>query len=100
MKLSEISRVVRSKNAGPLTLSVDILFDTEADYLIASGSRRLAPAALADLLDRPEGDIRVIHDPRARAIKVAFPRAVVAGGFGDVDVYGAQHHAAFLDIEL
>lgn len=100
MKLKDLSRVVRSKNAGPLTLSVDILFDSEANYLTACASNGLSLSALARLLDRPERDIRIIRDPRARAIKVVLPRAVVAGGVGDVDVYGAQHHAAFLDIEV
>lgn len=100
MRLKELSKVVRSKNAGPLTLSIDILFDGEDDFRLACGSAKLSTSALAHLLDRPEKDIRVIRDARARAIKVVLPRSVVAGSFGDVDVYGAQQHAVFLDIEL
>lgn len=100
MKLKDIAKVIRSKNAGPLTLSVDMLFETEADYQTACSSEVLEVPAVARLLQRPEEDIRIIHDSRARAIKVAMPRLIVAGGRGDADVYGAQQHAAFLDVEL
>ena len=32
MKLIDAARVIRSKNAGPTTLTLDLLFDAEADY--------------------------------------------------------------------
>jgi len=100
MKLSQLAKVIRSKNAGPLTLSIDVLFDTESDFEAAGAAEELQAPALAVRLRRPQEDIRVITDSRARAIKVVMPRAVVAGGRGDFDVYGSQQHAAFLDIEL
>ena len=32
MKLSDIAQVIRSKNAGPRRLTLDLMFATDADY--------------------------------------------------------------------
>ena len=32
MKLSDIAQVIRSKNAGPRRLTLDLMFKTDADY--------------------------------------------------------------------
>ena len=48
MKLSDIAQVIRSKNAGPRRLTLDLMFATDADYqrvaqspaLSANGSAR------------------------------------------------------------
>ena len=42
MKLVELARTVRSKNAGPLKLTLDLLFDDEA----ACNPPRLSPAPM------------------------------------------------------
>jgi len=49
MKLVDIARVIRSKNAGPTTLTLDLMFNDEAGYAQALGSSALTPAALAGL---------------------------------------------------
>ena len=36
----------------------------------------------------------------ALAVKITLPREIMSGDVGDRDVYGAQQHAALLDIEL
>ncbi len=99
-RLSDVASVIRSKNAGPLTLSVDLLFPSEAAFRQALGSAALTPDAIARAYGLAAGQVVVVAYAAARAIKIAMPRAVVAGSPGDRDVYGAQQHGPMLEIEL
>jgi Domain of unknown function (DUF4387) len=100
MKLRDAAKVLRSKNAGPLTVTLDMLFETQARYDLAAQSPSLAPGALAAVYGVPAADVQVIRVPLALAIKVVLPRPIVAGSPGDRDVYGAQQHRPLLEIEL
>lgn len=100
MTLAEIARVVRSKNAGPLTLTLDILVDDEARFRRLVASPALRPAAVAALYGVDPGDVRVIPVPGALALKIVLPRRIVAGSPGDRDVYGAQQHRPLLGLVL
>jgi Domain of unknown function (DUF4387) len=100
MKLVELARTVRSKNAGPLKLTLDLLFDEEAAYHRALQSPALEPGAIARLYRRTDGTVHVLPYPAALAIKIVMDRVVASGDIGDRDVYGAQQHAPLLDLEL
>ena len=100
MKLGELAWAVRSKNAGPLKLTLDLLFDDEAASRRALQSPALEPGAMARLYGREEGTVEVLPYPAALAIKIVMDRLVVSGDVGDRDVYGAQQHAPLLDLEL
>ena len=100
MKLIEIARVIRSKNAGPTTLTLDLLFNDEAGYQRALNSPALQPAEIAPLYGLRANQVEVIPYPPAIAIKIAMDRTIVAGNPGDRDVYGAQQHGPLLEIEI
>ena len=100
MKLTELARVVRSKNAGPTTLSLDLMFADAAAFRRALAAPALSPAALAPLYGVPTQRVQVIPYEPALAIKIVLDRAVIAGSPGDTDVYGAQQHGPLLGIEL
>ena len=100
MKLVELARVVRSKNAGPLQITVDLMFEDRAGYELARQSPALAPANLARLYGLDESLVEVMPYPPALAIKLVLARRVVAGSPGDGDVYGAQQHGPLLELEL
>src|SRR3954451_11876996 len=100
MKLSELAQVIRSKNAGPRRLTLDIMFATDADYQKAAQSPSLGPEAIGRLYRLAPEQVTVIPYPVGRAIKVVMPRPMMAGDPGDVDVYGAQQHAPLLQVEL
>ncbi len=100
MKLIDIARVIRSKNAGPTTLTLDLLFNDEAGYQHALNSPALQPAAIALLYGLRADQVALIPYPPAIAIKIAMDRTIVAGNPGDRDVYGAQQHTPLLELEL
>jgi hypothetical protein len=100
MKLSDIAQVVRSKNAGPRRLTLDLMFATEADYQRVAQSPALSRERIGALYGLPIDDVAVIPYPVGRAIKIVLSRPVMAGDPGDRDVYGAQQHAPLLGVEI
>lgn len=100
MKLVELARVVRSKNAGPLHVTVDLMFSDEADFAKASASPSLTVASVAKLYGLATEKVQVIPFPAAYAIKVVMDRPIIAGTPGDRDAYGAQQHKPLLGIEI
>jgi hypothetical protein len=100
VKLSDIAQVIRSKNAGPRRLTLDIIFASDADYRRVAQSPALGSVAIGRLYGVPAEQVTVIPYPIGRAIKIVMARAMMAGDPGDVDVYGAQQHAPLLGIEI
>ena len=100
MKLVDIAKVIRSKNAGPTVLTLDLLFNDEAGFKLACASKALTPDAIAKLYSQPRAKVEVLPYPPALAIKIVMPRRIVSGDPGDSDVYGAQQHGPMLGVDL
>jgi hypothetical protein len=99
MRLSDLAEVIRSKNAGPRRLTLDVMFASDADYQRVVQSPALSPETIGRLYRVPADLVAVIPYPRGRAIKITLPRDT-AGDPGDRDVYGAQQHTPLLSIEI
>ena len=99
--LRDLVAIVRSKNAGPFRLTLDILFADEGVFRRVSRSGLITAESIASLYRIPVQQVTnfVIFDP-GRAIKATLMRSVSSGSVGDGDVYGAQQHAPLLDIRL
>jgi len=100
MRLVDAAKVIRSKNAGPLQLTVDLMFSDEAGYRAAAASPSLTPDAVAHLYGVAADTVTVIPYAAALAVKLVIERPVVAGSPGDSDAYGAQQHTRLLEVEL
>lgn len=101
VRLADITRVIRSKNAGPGQLTLDIIFLNSEWFgkVVASGAidqSRIARIYGVDEAHR----VRIIPYPPAAAIKITLPRRVISGDVGDTDIYGAQQHAPLLALVL
>ena len=97
--LREVAHVIRSKNAGPFELTFDIIFKDRDWFEEALRIDLINKPLIARLYKiRPEDVIGIVAFEPALAIKATIKRAVVSGGLGETDVYGAQQHAPLLDI--
>jgi len=83
VKLIEAARVVRSKNAGPLKVTVDLMFDDRAGYERARQSPALSAANLARLYGLDEAQVEVLPYPPALAIKLGVSRQVLNNWLAD-----------------
>ena len=101
MKLKDLAQVIRSKNAGPLELTFDIIFPDEKTYQKVKGSGIITKELVAELYGiHTDQVLHLVFFDAARAIKATIVRPMVSGGTGDTDVYGAQQHAPWLDVEI
>ncbi|MCP1676438.1 hypothetical protein J2T57_003599 [Natronocella acetinitrilica] len=96
--LSQVARVIRSKNCSPFTLTLDIILPDRPTFDAVQASGVLNREAFARLYRCGLEDVGdVIHYPPALAVKVTIRRLKTSGSFGDSDVYGAQQHGPLLD---
>jgi hypothetical protein len=100
LALKDLASVIRSKNAGPLCLTLDLFFHDRAGFDRALASTALAPAEVAHLYGLMPAQVRRFDLPDILAIKLSMPRQVCAGDPGDGDVYGAQQHAPLLEVPV
>ncbi len=100
MKLWELAKLVRSKNAGPFVLTFDIMFDDAETYQWVIGARVLSREVVSGLYGVPASDVLFFECDNALAIKFSIPRPIFSGDLGDSDVFGGQQYAPVLNIEV
>lgn len=100
MPLSELATVIRSKNAGPRLLTIDIMFSSNENFDRARLALPKLRGRLAYLYGVAEQTIQIIDYPPSNSIKIVMPRPVMSGNRDDRDVYGAQQHAPLLGLQL
>jgi hypothetical protein len=98
--LASLARLIRSKNAGPFTLTFDIMFDDEATYLRVKRSGVLTRELVAGLYGLSPDDVLFFYCDLALAVKASIPRPVPQGDLADSDGHGGQQYAPLMDIEI
>jgi hypothetical protein len=98
--IADLAVLVRSKNAGPFWLTIDVMFDNEAAYRRVRDSETINRAGIARIYGRDPADIIVVNHDAALAIKVSFPRPQSSGSKYDSDVYGGQQYAPLLSLPV
>ncbi len=99
-RLDEIAKVIRSKNAGPFCLTLDVLFADRVAYERVLASGEITREKMAALYRQPPDHVQVFHHPVALAMKVSIVRAVPAGSVADTDLYGAQQHVLLYPLQI
>ncbi|MCL4189056.1 MAG: DUF4387 family protein [Rhodobacteraceae bacterium] len=101
MRLGEIARVVRSKNAGPFLLTFDVLFADLATFERMRAGGRLTRATVAAAYNvSPNEILEFDWHPFACAVKFSLRRPIPSGAPQDTDVYGAQQHVPLMELEV
>lgn len=98
MKLIELTKILRSKNAGPLYITFDIMFDSREKMQTALSSLNKSVVAKAYNVD--ENSVEIIPYEIVNSIKITFPRKNVSGSLFDDDVYGCQQHMPLASVEI
>ena len=92
--VTQLAKLVRSKNAGPFVVSLDLVFSDAATYEAVRASGAVTRETIAMLYRLPlERVHEVIEYPAANALKINLVREHPAGTFGERDLYGSQQGA-------
>lgn len=101
MRLYECAGTIRSKNAGPFTLTIDLMFDDRQTFDAVTRSGCLTPERIAALYGVAASSVQIRPFEPIRTIKVTMPRPGSSSGApGDRDVYGCQQHFPLADTEI
>lgn len=101
VKISDLAAVVRSKNAGPFQLTLDVFFREEESFRRVEGAGVITPETVARLYKiSPAEILNLSFFAPAWAIKITLKRPVASAEAGDTDVFGAQQHVPLLNLEL
>ena len=98
--IADLAVLVRSKNAGPFWLTIDVMFDDEGKYRRVRDSGLITRDGIARMFGRNPDDIIVVNHDAALAIKISFPRPQSSGSKLDSDVYGGQQYAPLLALAI
>jgi hypothetical protein len=99
--ITELASVIRSKNAGPYELTLDIMFKKEEDYFFVKKIQFFNRKLIAHIYGiSPHDIINIIYFDPAWAVKISLVRPIVSGAIGETDVYGAQQHAPLLRLDI
>jgi hypothetical protein len=99
-KLAELASLIRSKNAGPFELTIDIMFDDARVYERVKRCNALSREVIARSYGVAVKDVRFFRSDSALAIKASIPRPVIQGDVGDSDGHGGQQYAPLMEIEI
>ncbi|MBQ3865562.1 MAG: DUF4387 domain-containing protein [Clostridia bacterium] len=97
-KLIDYAKVLRSKNAGPLYVTFDLIFEDREKMRFVQ--EHLKKEQIARAYGVAEDKIRMIPYEVVNAVKITFPRKIISGGLRDNDIYGCQQHVPLANIEL
>ena len=97
-KLIDYTRILRSKNAGPLFITFDLIFDNKdtMNYVY----ERLSREDVAEAYGIDASLVDIIAYGVVNSIKITFPRTTISGALKDTDVYGCQMHMPLASITL
>ncbi|QRF63219.1 DUF4387 domain-containing protein [Variovorax paradoxus] len=99
-KLMDVCRHVRSKNAGPFWITVDLFFKDAEAYSQHVDALALQPEAVARVFGIQSSAVKRFPVPDLDVLKLSFPRKVPQGGVLERDMHGGQQYVRLLSIEL
>jgi hypothetical protein len=99
--LREIAKVIRSKNAGPFEITLDIVFKTKEDFEAVRNSGVITKELVSRLYNVPTQNIITFgFFDLINAVKITLPRAQPQGGVGETDMHAAQQHVPLQEIRV
>ena len=98
--VGDVATLVRSKNAGPFWLTLDVFCATDNDYVTIADNQVINPERIGDLYHVEPATIRIYRIPALRVVKVSFPRPTTQGGINDRDMHAGQQHVPLSRLPL
>jgi hypothetical protein len=99
--LSELASIIRSKNAGPFLITLDVLFADQKNYRIVRDSGAVTRESVASAYKIAANEVTsFFHVDMANAIKITLRRSRAQGSLGESDIYGCQQHVPLLGLSV
>lgn len=99
--MADLATVIRSKNAGPFLITLDVFFYDEETFQKVRDAGVITSALIAKTYQIEETDIHELTFFKpAAALKITLKRWVSSAAPGDTDVFGAQQHVPLMNLSF
>ncbi|MDH6514209.1 hypothetical protein M2163_008819 [Streptomyces sp. SAI-135] len=98
--LGDLAYEVRSKNAGPFWVTMELFLRDADGYRVAADETYLNEGTVARLYGLDEADVLMFRIPSLNVVKISFPRPVSQASLRDRDVHSGQHHVPLAVLPL
>lgn len=98
--VADLALEVRSKNAGPFWVTMELFMRDTAGYALVADPGFLDAPLIARLYGVPADAIRIFRIPALNVVKISFPRPVAQGSLRDRDIHAGQHHVPLAMLPL
>jgi hypothetical protein len=98
--LQDVAIEIRSKNAGPFWVTMELFLRDAAAYAIAADPAFLDEKVIGRLYGVPADGVRMFRLPELNVVKISFPRPVAQGSLRDRDIHAGQHHVPLAVLPL
>jgi hypothetical protein len=99
-ELWELTTLIRSKNAAPFEITLDIIAKDRAALDRIRTADAMQPAAIAALYGLPADQVKVLLLERVNALKISMPRPTPSGHVRDTDIFGGQFHSPLVRLAV
>lgn len=99
-ELWQLTKLIRSKNAGPFKLTFDIIFKDQKSFEHVKKCGILSAETFSRLYGVPLDEVQVFELPLILALKISIPRPEFSGELNDTDIYGGQFHSRIVRLSI
>ena len=96
--IGELAKLVRSKNAGPFVMIVDIMFADSETYELVKETGVLNRGMVSEIYNVSENQVQFFEVDNCYAFKISIPRPYFQGDIRDSDSHAGQQYAPFVDL--
>jgi hypothetical protein len=100
VKVRDVCRHVRSKNAGPFWVTFDLFFDGSENFRKYHDSPALSPELFQRLYGTDPALVKRFPVEDLAILKISYPRATPQGGIEERDMHSGQQYVRLLEVEL
>jgi hypothetical protein len=99
-KLYQLAKLVRSKNAKPFLLTIDIIFGDEKTYKKVKKTGVINRELFSKMYHIPIENVLYVEYDEGNSFKITIPRPIIQGDINDRDVYGCQQIGDLPDLDI
>lgn len=98
--IGETAHYVRSKNAGPFWVTVDIFCGKEDVFKNLSTSKSITKEKVAEVYGVQTEEVKIFYLPDLNVIKISYPRVMPQGQKYERDMHAGQQYVQITELEV
>lgn len=99
-KLKELAEYVRSENAGPFWVTIDIFCSDKDSYTKIKNSPNISVKTVSELYGVDVDAVKRFDDDKINVIKLSFPRPLPSGHKYENDMHAGQQYIFLAETEV